>query len=437
MRNKFLTVIILICLATTGAFAQGFGVGTVTPDSSSILDVVSTDKGVLIPRMTTAQRNSIVMPASGLLVYDNDSSAFFFYNGSIWRHIGNSKWAQIGNDIYNTNAGNVGIGTTNPQGLLHLHQSSGDIEMRFSGPTGSTGSIIVQIDELEDKFHIGMDSLIGPTRYDFTIDPQGNVGIGTTNPISALTVNGDVMPTSTLAHSIGSSSNQWNYVHSHIVITDKLTVGVNKADSMEAGVGKIDSLKLPFSRGSILFEGGDYVSENSRLFWDDANLSLGIGMSNPATELDVDGAISVRASTRQEGMVLSSGGSATNSWSRILMKENIDSTQGFSIVYAGSDVAATPMNYPKKVFGISRHSTFGGLTTAAAKEGVIALAIHRDSGKIGINNDNPKSQLHVSGGDIYVENISSGIITKSPDGSCWRIKVDNSGNMTTTSVTCP
>lgn len=54
------------------------------PDASAILDVKSTNKGVLIPRMTTAQRNAISNPATGLLVFDNDINSFYYYDGSIW-----------------------------------------------------------------------------------------------------------------------------------------------------------------------------------------------------------------------------------------------------------------------------------------------------------------------------------------------------------------
>jgi len=56
-----------------------------SPDESSILDVQSSSKGMLIPRMTEDQRELISSPATGLLVYQTDgTSAFYFYNGSGW-----------------------------------------------------------------------------------------------------------------------------------------------------------------------------------------------------------------------------------------------------------------------------------------------------------------------------------------------------------------
>ena len=60
-----------------------------------------------------------------------------------------------------------------------------------------------------------------------------------------------------------------------------------------------------------------------------------------------------------------------------------------------------------------------------------------NDGNIGINNINPKSKLQVSDGDIYIDQIGSGVIMKSPDGNCWRMTVDNAGNPVFISISCP
>ena len=65
------------------AFSQ-VGIGTATPEPSSILDISSTDKGMLAPRMTTVQRIAILSPADGLLVYDITEKGFYFYDSSSW-----------------------------------------------------------------------------------------------------------------------------------------------------------------------------------------------------------------------------------------------------------------------------------------------------------------------------------------------------------------
>jgi hypothetical protein len=62
------------------------GLGGV-PLASSILDISSTSRGILIPRMTTAERTAIASPVMGLLVFDNSTQSFWFRNGSAWREI--------------------------------------------------------------------------------------------------------------------------------------------------------------------------------------------------------------------------------------------------------------------------------------------------------------------------------------------------------------
>lgn len=60
------------------------GVGQFTPNISSILDIVSTTKGVLFPRMTSTQRGAITTPATGLFIYNTTGNTFDYYNGTSW-----------------------------------------------------------------------------------------------------------------------------------------------------------------------------------------------------------------------------------------------------------------------------------------------------------------------------------------------------------------
>lgn len=73
------------------------GIGTSTPDASAQLEILSTSKGLLIPRLSLVQRNDINNPANGLLIYQtNDSPGFYFYSNGQWQKLGTSNDAGSG-----------------------------------------------------------------------------------------------------------------------------------------------------------------------------------------------------------------------------------------------------------------------------------------------------------------------------------------------------
>jgi hypothetical protein len=74
--------------AAKNYLAGALGIGTTSPASTSILDITSTTKGILIPRMTLAQRDAITSPATGLQIYNTTSNVFQYYNGSSWGNVG-------------------------------------------------------------------------------------------------------------------------------------------------------------------------------------------------------------------------------------------------------------------------------------------------------------------------------------------------------------
>src|SRR6185369_10276807 len=74
--------------------AQSLAINTdgSSANASSILDVKSTAKGILIPRMSKMQKNAIASPATGLLIFQDspDSIGFHFYNGAAWTWLGDA-----------------------------------------------------------------------------------------------------------------------------------------------------------------------------------------------------------------------------------------------------------------------------------------------------------------------------------------------------------
>jgi hypothetical protein len=128
-------------------FAQNIGIGTTTPHPSAQLDIASTTKGLLIPRMNALQRNAIAAPAKGLLTFDNTINTFFYYDGTTWKQLitGNSEspWVKSASAIYAGPNLNVGIGTANPAAKLDVR---GDIvaeDMITAGALRSLGTLNV------------------------------------------------------------------------------------------------------------------------------------------------------------------------------------------------------------------------------------------------------------------------------------------------------
>jgi len=94
------------------------GIGTSTPNSSAELEISSTSSGLLIPRMTQAQKTAIASPATGLLIYQTDgTTGYWFYNGAAWTQFSSgSAWGLNGNT--GTTIGTNKLGTNDNQALV-------------------------------------------------------------------------------------------------------------------------------------------------------------------------------------------------------------------------------------------------------------------------------------------------------------------------------
>lgn len=91
--QKALIVILLFLGINCPIFAQnGVGIGTTKPDTSAALEVYSNSQGILVPRMTKSQRNSILKPSNSLVIYQTDGITGFYFNSGtsvnpIWNQL--------------------------------------------------------------------------------------------------------------------------------------------------------------------------------------------------------------------------------------------------------------------------------------------------------------------------------------------------------------
>lgn len=150
MRHFFSLLAIAFLFSIQQSQAQSVAVNTdgSTANSSAILDVKSTGKGVLIPRMTRAERNAIPSPATGLMVFQNgpDSVGFYYYDGSSWSWVvSNSNadslaWTTKGNT--GTNTASHFLGTTDNKALVIKTNGTERMQVTADGNLQFTGALM-------------------------------------------------------------------------------------------------------------------------------------------------------------------------------------------------------------------------------------------------------------------------------------------------------
>ena len=132
--RKVLFFLVLVFFAHFELSAQqSVGIGTTAPNANAVLDLTSDSKGLLIPRLTTAQRTGIIAPPAGLLVYDQTEQEFYCYNGGSWQKLltGLSSWTLTGNTAINPSLHFIGTTDNNP-----LQFKVNNIRAGFIDPIG-------------------------------------------------------------------------------------------------------------------------------------------------------------------------------------------------------------------------------------------------------------------------------------------------------------
>jgi len=156
------------------------GIGTTNPDASAILDVEATDKGVLVPRVVIADLNTsapVTTPTESLLVYNTTIATgvgFHNWDGAKWTPLAGSAaadndWTVIGNDMYNANSGNVGVGNNTPTAKLHIEDTgiaSALLNQDFEGglapfTTGGSANWAIQTTDVNGGINAAGSGSIG------------------------------------------------------------------------------------------------------------------------------------------------------------------------------------------------------------------------------------------------------------------------------------
>ena len=319
--KKFI-ILMLVFLSLLKSYSQSVGIGTTAPNTSSMLDVSATNKGMLVPRMTTVQRTAIASPAKGLLVFDNDVSSFFFYNGTAWTQLsaGSSTnfWSANGSDISNINSGSVGIGTTTPISKLGVKTATGNYGLTQTDGTVTVGTYVnANLGWFGTRSNHPLTFFTNDGGPSVTLATNGNFGMGTANPINRLQI-GDAPPysgydfvikdkssSSGMAFLQNSTSTQWWTYLTDIFLNPSLGhVGIgilsaaNKLQIGSVGATGFNGNDVAIGNGTNAM--GIFQSNTATQFASSTNIvflpnvnngqgNVGINTSTPRAPLEVDG----------------------------------------------------------------------------------------------------------------------------------------------------
>ncbi len=229
IRSVLAAIIMLVALVTRAQV----GFNNPNPDPSSILDLTANDKGLLVPRMTTVQRQAIGSPAQSLLVFDTNLNGFFFYQGGTWYSLnewvkaaGSSTATLNGNAVVNGSLSVSGFSTNAlvPTGAILMWSGSiASIPTGWALCDGGNGTI-----DLRDRFIVAAGSAYSP----------GNVG-----GVNTVTLTASQIPAHN--HSSGTLSTSFTGAHTHTVTgqlggdnndhNNTTTVGAGDKGSTETG----------------------------------------------------------------------------------------------------------------------------------------------------------------------------------------------------------
>ena len=279
-------IFLLLVLFIPNMLIAQVAIGTTNPDESSILDITSETQGVLLPRMTTNQMNSIATPAKGLTIFNTQTNTYYFYDGSAWTDLGaakrdNYKLVKSVADLQDELAN--GSGSKYLLNTDYLYEINGSINLDF--PIDLNGAYVEGVDS-------GSDILVNAS--------GGALFVGTTGgSIRSITIN-------------GGNSQVFNLTGGALIVNNTIFSGASS-------LGTLAGLNLAFFSISqfISNDTGFNVSNigsffMSNTFWTASNQGTFLNLSGSYEDLQIENGRIV-ADTGETGLDVSANPTIANS----------------------------------------------------------------------------------------------------------------------------
>ena len=327
MNTRILFIWIFLSSLSIKGWAQNIGINAVgsNPDGSAMLDVVATDKGLLIPRMSEAQKNAIANPATSLIIFQTDGTTGFYFNAGTpgtpsWIRLTSTdditaptmitdadndtkvqveengdediiRFDQAGTEFFRMDSGRIEV--INPNRAIVIGQDAGNNLVRSVGGLNN-----IAIGNLSNRNGTGRDNVtIGYNALQSSTTSNENVAIGT-RTLEDITSGGGNTGIGTAAArdfttgsrntGIGKGSLQNNTAGSDNVAVGNLagatTSGSNNVFiGAEAGTGYTgsDALFIENSNSNTPLIYGDFANDSLKVY---GTLSIGNGFTFPVAD---------------------------------------------------------------------------------------------------------------------------------------------------------